>query len=101
MSINLRTVSNELLINTITDTFISIQAISLRTREYKVSDLGSIQQQQTTKYFLFQENKDSLLSPGEVTKLHGLKKDRKRKKIQKLQSTTKFKRKRLTIKVIL
>ena len=79
MSIYLRTVSNELLINTITDTFISIQAISLRARQYKVSDLGSIQQQQTTSYFFisgeqgfftftWRGNETSWIEEGQKTK---------------------------------
>ncbi|CAG2189198.1 unnamed protein product [Mytilus edulis] len=44
-------------------------------------------------------NKKSLLSPGHLTILHGIRKDQRRKQIRKTQSTTNFKRrKRLTIK---
>ncbi|XP_076071539.1 uncharacterized protein LOC143042917 [Mytilus galloprovincialis] len=46
-------------------------------------------------------NKKSLLSPGNLNILHGIRKDRRRIQIRKTQSTTtcpNFKRKRLTIK---
>ncbi|XP_071160714.1 uncharacterized protein [Mytilus edulis] len=48
--------------------------------------------------WLSKVNKKSLLSPGHLTILHGIRKDRRRKQIRKTQSTTNFKRKRLTIK---
>ncbi|CAG2238779.1 unnamed protein product [Mytilus edulis] len=48
--------------------------------------------------WLSKVNKKSLLSPGHLTILHGIRKDQRRKQIRKTQSTTNFKRKRLTIK---
>lgn len=51
-------------------------------------------------YFLFQVNKDILLSPGEVSKKHGISMDKKKLWHKKKHASVSFKRRRLLLKVL-
>ncbi|XP_076083995.1 uncharacterized protein LOC143054830 [Mytilus galloprovincialis] len=68
------------------------------TKSLKARVSSAVMQKNEGYGWLSKVNKNSLLSPGHLTILHGIRKDRRRKQIRKTQSTTNFKRKRLTIK---
>ncbi|VDI68461.1 Hypothetical predicted protein [Mytilus galloprovincialis] len=68
------------------------------TKSLKARVSSAVMQKNEGYGWLSKVNKKSLLSPGHLTILHGIRKDRRRKQIRKTQSTTNFKRKRLTIK---
>ncbi|XP_063406005.1 uncharacterized protein LOC134689966 [Mytilus trossulus] len=68
------------------------------TKSLKAMVSSAVMQKNEGYGWLSKVNKKSLLSPGHLTILHGIRKDRRRKLIRKTQSTTNFKRKRLTIK---
>ncbi|CAC5366566.1 unnamed protein product [Mytilus coruscus] len=69
-----------------------------RTKSLKARVSSAVMQKNEGYGWLSKVNKKSLLSPGHLTILHGIRKDRRPKQIRKTQSTTNFKRKRLTIK---
>ena len=52
------------------------------------------------KTFITQVNENAMLSPGHVTKIHGARKDRVRKRNKLKEATIAFKRKRLQRKVV-